>query len=92
MHIFEAVFAAKNKRVAKFVLFENILDFWIMAMGMIYISIVYKVYRWDTFINNPSKEWEAQKFFENWKIFTAYVPDQFFLIVIDTTYLIKGIV
>lgn len=59
MHIFEAVFAAKNKRVAKYVLFENILDFIIMALGMIYISIVYKGYRWDTFINNPTKEWEA---------------------------------
>ena len=40
-HIYEAVFAAKNKREAKYVLFENILDFWIMAMGMIYIGIVY---------------------------------------------------
>ena len=51
MHIFEAVFAAKNKKVAKYVLFENVLDFWIMFMGMIYITIVYKVYRWDTFIS-----------------------------------------
>lgn len=54
MHIFEAVYAAKNKRVAKFVLFENVLDFWIMIMGMIYIAIVYKVYRWDTFVSGPS--------------------------------------
>lgn len=54
MHIFEAVYAAKNKRVAKFVLFENVLDFWIMIMGMIYIAIVYKVYRWDTFVSTPS--------------------------------------
>lgn len=50
-HIYEAVFAGKNKRVAKFVLFENVLDFWIMVMGMIYITIVYKVYRFDTFVN-----------------------------------------
>lgn len=49
-HIFEAVFAAKNKREAKFTLFENILDFWIMVMGMIYITIVYKVYRFNTFV------------------------------------------
>lgn len=54
-HIFEATFAAKNKRVAKYVLLENILDFWIMLEGMIYISIVYKVYRWETFISRPDK-------------------------------------
>jgi len=50
-HIYEAVFAAKNKRVAKFVLLENILDFWIMLLGIGYISIVYRVYRYDTFLS-----------------------------------------
>jgi hypothetical protein len=55
-HIYEAVFAAKNKRQAKFVLFENLVDFWVMVMGMIYIAIVYKVYRFDTFTNKPDDE------------------------------------
>ena len=89
-HIYEAVFAAKNKRQAKFVLFENILDFWIMAMGMIYITIVYKVYRYDTFINNPTKEKEAQTFFDNWTFSTNSIDDHVFLLIIDSTYLIKA--
>jgi hypothetical protein len=91
-HIFEAVFAAKNKRVAKYVLFENILDFWIMAMGMIYITVVYKVYRWNTFINTPGKSGEAETFWGNWNESTDTVPDQIFLIIIDATYVIKALV
>lgn len=74
-HIFEAVFAAKNKRVMHYVLLENFVDFWIMFMGMLYISVVYKVYRWDTFINNPTKQKEAETFFSNWASFTDYIPD-----------------
>jgi hypothetical protein len=74
-HIYEAVFAAKNKRVVNYVLFDNILDFWIMFMGMIYITVVYKVYRWNTFINRPSKEEEAMIFWENWDLSTEYFPD-----------------
>jgi len=92
MHIFEAVYAAKNKRVAKFVLFENVLDFWIMLMGMIYIAIVYKVYRWDTFVSQPSKETLALKYFDSWTEFTYYIDDQYFLLVIDFTYILKGFV
>ena len=92
MHIFEAVYAAKNKRIAKFMIFENVLDFWIMIMGMIYITIVYKVYRWDTFINNPPKPDEARRFFNNWQWSTDTAPDQVFLVIIDATYIIKGLV
>jgi len=69
------VFAAKNKRTSKYVLFENILDFWIFVMGIIYILIVYKVYRWNTFINNPTKEYEAKTFFKNWVISTDIISD-----------------
>jgi len=91
-HIFEAVFAAKNKRIAKFVLFENILDFWIMIMGMIYITVVYKVYRLDTFISRPPKDVEAETFFKNWEISTAQFDDHVFLLIIDVTYLVKALV
>jgi len=91
-HIYEAVFAAKNKRIAKFVLFENVLDFWIMIMGMIYITVVYKVYRWDTFINNINKEDEAMYFFDNWTFSTASIDDHVFLLIIDATYIIKAFV
>lgn len=59
-HIFEAVYAAKNKREAKYVLLENMVDFWIMVMGMIYITVVYKVYRYDTFLSNLDKNQMAE--------------------------------
>jgi hypothetical protein len=86
------VFAAKNKRVAKFKLFENMLDFWIMLLGMIYITVVYKVYRWDTFLNKPSKEYEVTKFFSNWARSTDKFSDHVFLLIIDFTYVIKALV
>ena len=86
------MFAAKNKRVAKYVLFENILDFWIMAMGMIYITVVYKVYRFGTFISMPPKDLEVKIFFKNWNRSTSKFDDQVFLLIIDVTYLIKAFV
>ena len=75
MHIYEAVYAAKNKRVSKFVIFENVLDFWIMVLGMFYITVVYKVYRWGTFISNPPPAERSCAFFANYKWWTEYVPD-----------------
>lgn len=59
---------------------------------MVYITVVYKVYRWDTFINNPSKAVEAMTFFDNWTFSTLSIDDHVFLLIIDTTYLIKGFV
>lgn len=61
-------------------------------MGMIYITIVYKVYRWDTFVNNPTKQKEAQTFFDNWTFSTSSIDDHVFLLIIDVTYLIKAFV
>jgi hypothetical protein len=92
MHIYEAVYAAKNKRVSKFIIFENVLDFWIMVLGMFYITVVYKVYRWNTFISSPAKESRSCLFFYNYKWWTEFAPDQAFLVVIDATYIIKGLV
>lgn len=92
MHIFEAVFAAKNKREAKYVLFENILDFWILVLGIIYIAVVYKVYRYDTFLKRPDKEEEAKIFFMNWDKSTRIVSDHIFLLIIDITFLLKLLV
>ena len=63
-----------------------------MIMGMIYITIVYKVYRWDTFVNNPTKQKEAQTFFDNWTFSTSSIDDHVFLLIIDVTYLIKAFV
>jgi hypothetical protein len=46
-----------------------------MIEGMIYISIVYKVYRWETFISRPDKNTEAERFFFNWNRFTKVIDD-----------------
>ena len=91
-HIYEATFAAKTRRQAIFATFENILDFWIMAMGMIYITIVYKVYRYNTFIRNPTREVEIELFFTQWNRSTDKIDDHIFLLIIDLTYLVKGLI
>lgn len=91
-HMFEAVFAAKNKREAKFTLFENILDFWIMFMGMIYITIVYKVYRWNTFVMKRTKLGEVTVFWGNWIESTDRLEDHWFLLIINATYWVKIII
>jgi len=63
-----------------------------MVMGMIYITIVYKVYRWDTFINDLEKAEEAMTFFDNWTYSTSSIKDHVFLLIIDVTYLVKAFV
>ena len=42
-------------------------------MGMIYIGIVYQVYRYDTFLSAPDKENLAKMFFFNWDKFTKFL-------------------
>ena len=86
------MFAAKNKRQAKFVLFENLLDFWIMVMGMIYIGVVYKVYRFETFLSKPDNEELSKIFWANWIASNDRVNDHLFLLIIDFTYIIKALV
>ena len=73
-------------------LFENILDFWILIMGMIYIGIVYKVYRFDSFLNSPSDELLSKIFWRNWIASNDIVSDHVFLMIIDFTYIIKALV
>lgn len=59
---------------------------------MIYITVVYKVYRWETFLNKPSKEYEVRTFFSNWARSTDKFNDHVFLLIIDFTYVIKALV
>ena len=92
-HIFEAVYAAKNKRQAQYVLFENILDFLILFEGMIYITIVYKVYRFNTFLDRPDDPEMAEIFWYNWESATrTTISDQAYLIVIDISFITKAII
>jgi hypothetical protein len=92
-HLYEAVYAGKNQRSAQYVLFENILDFIIMFEGMIYITVVYKVYRYNTFLSKPEDNEMAELFWENWERSTRnFVSDQVFLVIIDFTFLAKAVV
>lgn len=48
--IFDAIFAGKNKRIPHLVNFGFLLDFTIFLIGLIYIFIYYKDWRWDTWL------------------------------------------
>jgi hypothetical protein len=49
-HIFNVIFATKNKRIVHFVNIDNFLDFMVFAVGWSYVSIIYKSYRLNTFL------------------------------------------
>jgi hypothetical protein len=63
-----------------------------MLMGMIYISIVYKVYKLNTFIAPLDAAGEAKVFFANYDWFTNSVDDHIFLLIIDFTYILKALI
>jgi hypothetical protein len=63
-----------------------------MIMGMIYISVVYKVYRFDTFISRPGIDLLSRLFWQNWIASNDRVSDHTFLLIIDFTYIIKALV
>jgi hypothetical protein len=49
-HVFNAIFAGKNKRVPHLAHAGSFLDFAIFFIGLIYVIIVYKNYRWNTWL------------------------------------------
>ena len=64
-----------------------------MIEGMIYITIVYKVYRYDTFLDRPDDEDMAEIFWYNWEHATrTTISDQAYLIIIDITFITKAII
>ena len=58
-------------------------------MGMIYITVVYKVYRYDTFTVELSHDEMAEQFWKGWHLSTSSVPDWVFLLIIYYTYVWK---
>jgi len=65
-HIFNGIFAAKMKRNMRFVNATNILDFGIFFVGLIYIVVVYKDFRYNTFLAELEPRQEAELYFKNW--------------------------
>jgi hypothetical protein len=73
------------------VLVENIVDFWIMVMGMIYISIVYKVYKKDLFLSRPLPQGGARILFSNWYTSKNTINDYWFLLIKHFTHILNAI-
>lgn len=65
-HIFDAIFAAKRKRNMRFSNMGNILDFMIYFIGMFYIIVVYKDFRYNTFLAELEPRDEAALYYINW--------------------------
>jgi hypothetical protein len=66
-HIFDGIFAAKRKRVMRFVNLGNIIDFMIFFVGLFYIVVVYKDFRYNTFLEELEPDIEAERYFLNWR-------------------------
>lgn len=61
-------------------------------MGMIYITIVYKVYRFDTFLIDLTKQQMGRRFYDSWYDATRAFPDYGYLLIIYFTYILKAVV
>ena len=66
-HMFNGIFATKNKRVMHYVNIQTFLDFMIFTVGMSYMFIVYKSYRFNTFLINFTPEQEAFVYWMNYQ-------------------------
>ena len=68
MYVFQlfyaAMYAGRNKRVMKYFQFENILDTCILLISMVYLSVLLRVYRYNTFLKKASDEDHSLTFFE----------------------------
>ena len=60
---YQAMYAGRNKRVMKYFQFENVLDTVMLFIGMAYLSILLRDYRYDTFLKDRSYRDEAITFF-----------------------------
>lgn len=65
-HIFDSIFAGKTKRVPHLVDVGSFLDFVIFLIGVIYILVAYKDWRWNTFLVRLSPPELAWAFFNNY--------------------------
>jgi hypothetical protein len=64
--IFDAIFAGKNKRVPHLVNANNFLDFVIFIIGLFYIFVVYKGWRWDTWLRSLTPLELAWEYWRNY--------------------------
>ena len=55
-HMFNVIFAVKNKRSPHLANLGNFLDFVLIMDGLLYIFTAYRGWRWDTFLGNLDNE------------------------------------
>lgn len=63
---YQATYAGRNKRIMAYFQFENVLDTVILFVGMSYLIIILRDYRYDTFLKDQSLEEEAQIYFRQY--------------------------
>ena len=61
-----AMYAGRTKRVMKYFQFENVLDTCILFVGMAYLIILLRDYRYDTFLKSRSYQDESIVFFRQY--------------------------
>jgi len=65
-HLYDAIFATKNKRVMQCTNLGMLLDFSIFQVSWVYIIIVYKDFRFDTFLRDLNPYEEATAYWINY--------------------------
>jgi hypothetical protein len=58
-----AMYAGRNKRVMKYFQFENVLDTILLFIGMAYLIILLRDYRYDTFLKQRTYRADSIIFF-----------------------------
>jgi hypothetical protein len=63
---YQATFAGRTKRVMKYFQLENVVDTIIFLIGIAYLSIILKKYRYNSFTSNPDKVTEARMYWDEY--------------------------
>jgi|688.fasta_scaffold546235_2 hypothetical protein len=85
------MFAGRNKRYMKYFSFENLLDTIIMLLEMGYLSILLRVYRYNTFILKREEIGYVRVFWDNYTEHAA-VNENIYLMILGICFWIKAFV
>jgi hypothetical protein len=81
------MYAGRNKRVMKYFQFENVLDTVMLFVGMAYLIILLRDYRYDTFLKERSYRDEAIVFYKQYVV--SVVNENVILFIYGTLLWIK---
>ena len=86
---YQGTFAGRNKRVMKFAQAENLIDVFLFLCGTVYLIIILRDYRYDTFLKSYSTEEEAKIYFDNYT--TSPVFENLLLVIIGVLFWVKAV-